>query len=69
METIGIDVHKVSQVCIRTEDGAFVEQRIATTRRCARNIWVGAPVPGRRHCIRVRSTIPASRVGQASRRR
>jgi transposase len=33
MEKIGIDVHKVaSQVCIRTEDGAFVEQRIATTR-------------------------------------
>ncbi|MBP1689508.1 MAG: family transposase [Deltaproteobacteria bacterium] len=33
MEKIGIDVHKVaSQVCIRTEDGAFIEQRIATTR-------------------------------------
>ena len=33
MEKIGIDVHKVaSQVCIRTEEGGFVEQRIATTR-------------------------------------
>lgn len=33
MEKIGIDVHKVaSQVCIRTDAGAFVEQRIATTR-------------------------------------
>jgi transposase len=33
MEKIGIDVHKVaSQLCIRTDDGAFVEQRIPTTR-------------------------------------
>jgi transposase len=32
MEKIGIDVHKVaSQVCIRTDEGGFVEQRIATT--------------------------------------
>ena len=32
METIGIDVHKVaSQLCIRTDEGTFVEQRIATT--------------------------------------
>ena len=32
MEKIGIDVHKVaSQVCIRTEDGALIELRIATT--------------------------------------
>jgi transposase len=32
MEKIGIDVHKVaSQLCIRTDDGGFVEQRIATT--------------------------------------
>ena len=33
MEKIGIDVHKVaSQVCIRTDEGGFIEQRIATTR-------------------------------------
>src|SRR5580765_5467585 len=33
MEKIGIEVPKVaSQVCIRTEEGAFVELRIATTR-------------------------------------
>lgn len=33
MEKIGIDVHKVaSQLCIRTDDGPFVEQRIPTTR-------------------------------------
>jgi transposase len=33
MEKIGIDVHKVaSQLCIRTDTGAFVEQRIATAR-------------------------------------
>jgi transposase len=33
MEKIGSDVHKVaSQLCIRTEDGTFVEQRIAKTR-------------------------------------
>ncbi len=33
MEKIGIDVHKVaSQLCIRTDEGAFIEQRIATTR-------------------------------------
>ena len=33
MEKIGIDVHKVtSQVCIRTDTGTLVEERIATTR-------------------------------------
>jgi transposase len=33
MEKIGIEVHKVaSQLCIRTDDGTFGEQRIATTR-------------------------------------
>lgn len=33
MEKIGIDVHKVaSQLCIRTDEGGLVEQRIATTR-------------------------------------
>lgn len=32
MEQIGIDVHKVaSQVCIRLDDGTFVDRRIATT--------------------------------------
>ena len=32
METIGIDVHKVaSQLCIRTDEGGFLEQRIPTT--------------------------------------
>ena len=32
MEKIGIDVHKVaSQRCIRTDEGGFVELRIATT--------------------------------------
>jgi transposase len=32
MEKIGIDVHKVaSQLCIRTDEGGRVEQRIATT--------------------------------------
>ena len=33
MERIGIDVHKVAiQVCIRTDDGTFVEPRIPRTR-------------------------------------
>ena len=46
MEKIGIDVHKVaSQVCIRTEEGAFVEQRIATTREAFAKYLGGAPAP------------------------
>jgi len=42
MEKIGIDVHKVaSQVCIRREDGAFIEQRIATTRAAFAKVFEG----------------------------
>ncbi len=34
MEKIGIDVHKVaSQLCIRTDEGGLVEQRIARIER------------------------------------
>ena len=42
MEKIGIDVHKVArQLCIRTDEGAFVEQRIATTRESLRKYLGG----------------------------
>lgn len=44
MEKIGIDVHKVaSQVCIRMDDGTFLERRIATTHAALAKLLGGRP--------------------------
>jgi hypothetical protein len=60
MEKIGIDVHKVaSQVCIRTDEGAFIEQRIPTSREAF------AKFLGGRARARV-ATAGARRVGNGS---